>query len=75
MEAFCFIGLVICAVVICCCTDTFERRLNKLDVREDKDFVTLFNRYKNIYNDQKDLEYRILNLEKAMNKNRKGNKK
>ena len=68
MEAICFIGLIICAVVIICCTDTLERRLNKLDVREDKDFVTLFQRYKGIYNDQKDLECRILNLEKRINK-------
>lgn len=71
MEAFCFIGLILCTVVIIGCTDMLERKLNKLDVREDKDFVTLFQRYKDMYNDQKSLEYRIQCLENAMNKKQK----
>lgn len=75
MEAFCFIGLIICAVVIIGCTTALERKHNWLEEREDKDFNLLYSRYKDLYNDQKALEYRIQKLETAINKNRNQKRK
>lgn len=75
MEAFCLIGFVVCAVVIICCTANLEKRLNALDKRECVDFEIHLNNSRDLYNNQKSLEYRIQRLETAMNKNRRKEKK
>lgn len=68
MEVFCLLGLVACAVVIIGCTANLETRLNALDKRERVDFEIHLNNSRDLYNNQKNLEYRIQCLETAINK-------
>jgi hypothetical protein len=70
MEAFCFIGLLLCTVVIIGCTTILEQRINNLNRTINIDHDVNLNKHRDLYNDQKMLESRILKLEKSMNRNK-----
>ena len=68
MEVFYLLGLIVCIITIVCCGTALEKRLINLERKTDINYDVISRKYKDLYNDQKDLESRILKLEKIINK-------
>ena len=68
MEVFYFLGLIMCIATTLCCATALEKRLNNLERKTDIDYDVINRKYKDLYNDSKELESRILKLKRIINK-------
>lgn len=68
MEVFYFLGLIMCIATTLCCVTALEKRLNNLERKIDVNCDILSRKYKDLYNDSKELESRILKLKRIINK-------
>ena len=68
MEVIYFLGLIACIITIVCCVTALEKRLNNLERKIDVNCDILSRKYKDLYNDSKELESRILKLKRIINK-------
>ena len=68
MEVIYFLGLIACIITIVCCATALEKRLNNLERKTDIDYDVINRKYKDLYNDSKELESRILKLKRIINK-------
>lgn len=68
MEVIYFLGLIACIITIVCCTTALEKRLNNLERKTDINYDVISRKYKDLYNDNKELESRILKLKRIINK-------
>ena len=76
METYCLFGFIVCIVSMMIFGMSLEKKVNELNQKLDKVYDLLKRCYLESYNDLKTLESIILELKKAMNKNRsrRGNK-
>ena len=70
MEAYCLFGFIVCIVSMMILVMGIKKRVNELNQKLDKVYNRLTRCYWESYNDLKTLESIILELKKAMNKDR-----